>query len=204
MARGQQKGFEESQRRAQTSLRIRSWMPGHREEKGQKTQSLEVVRSYGSGRRGEGLEGTVPIVIVVPWWTPGPTGGCEESALGILLIAGDKSPVKRKVRRGGFPLAHRLKGGSCSRRSQWHCLAVREQGEAAGVHLEPSFVFSSQPQSPDAAPTLKAGLLTLTQCSNSFFTDLPRVCLLDYLEPIKLITLLTKEEGMGKGLGTSN
>lgn len=91
VARGQQKALKESQRRTQTSLRIRSWMPGHREEKGQKTQSLEVVRSYGSGRRGEGLEGTVPIVIIVPWWTPGPTGGCEESALGILLIAGMKA-----------------------------------------------------------------------------------------------------------------
>lgn len=91
VARGQQKALQESQRRAQTSLRIRSWMPGHREEKGQETQSLEVVRSYGSGRRGEGLEGTVPIVIVVPWWTPGPTGGCEESALGIFLIVGTKA-----------------------------------------------------------------------------------------------------------------
>lgn len=95
VARGQQKALKESQRRAQTSLRIRSCMPGHRQEKGQEAQSLEVVRSYGSGRRGEGLEGTVlPTVMVVPWWAPGPTGGREEGALGILLIVGTKALKK--------------------------------------------------------------------------------------------------------------
>lgn len=173
--RGQQKALKESQRRAQTSLRIRSCRPGHRQEKGQEAQSLEVVRSYGSGRRGEGLEGMVPTVIVAPWWAPGPTGGCKEGALGILLIARTKAPRKE-------PLAHSLRvqslrEGSCSHRSQWLCLVVREQGKAVCVHLALSSVFSSQPQSPDAAATLKAGLPTLTQCNNFFFTDLPRVCL---------------------------
>lgn len=40
VARGQGKVLEESQRRAQITLRIRSCMPGHRQEEGRETRSL--------------------------------------------------------------------------------------------------------------------------------------------------------------------
>lgn len=74
-------------RRVQVSLRIRSCMPGHRQEERQGTpsliQSLEpsLLTSYGRGRRGEGPEGMAQAVVIeCPMVGSGPTGGYKEAS----------------------------------------------------------------------------------------------------------------------------